>query len=211
MVAIVLLVTIVFSSAPNEVRAEKGNVYINPFSATVVTYKTGDNKTTYLGTVNIVGCTKKSEIKNLKSSNKNMKVKSGDGYIVVYYGDKAQKTTITCTVKGVKLRTTFAVKKYDNPVKNMKIGSTNLTSEFKNTDCYKKNGRIYKDKKLTVQVKSGWKIDCVSVYNGGKSKIYKVNSTKFSKKITLTSKNSYISVRCVNFRTKVVEKLVFAY
>lgn len=50
-----------------------------------------------------------------------MKVSAKDGYIRVDYGKKAGKATITCTVKGVKLKTTFTVKKYTNPVSSIKI------------------------------------------------------------------------------------------
>ncbi len=66
-----------------------------------------------------------------------MKVSAKDGYIRVDYGKKAGKATITCTVKGVKLKTTFTVKKYTNPVSSIKIGSKNYTSSFaKNTYTY---------------------------------------------------------------------------
>lgn len=51
-----------------------------------------------------MGCSKAKEIKNLKSSNKYIKVAPRDGYIRVEFGKKAAKSTITCTVKGVKVK-----------------------------------------------------------------------------------------------------------
>lgn len=215
-IAFMLAAAMVFTAgvfpAADEVQAAGNSVYINPYSDTVVTYKPGDGIKNNWSVISIVGCEKKSQIKNLKSSNKNMKVERRDGYIVVNYGDKAQKTTITCTVKGVKLKTVFTVKKYTSPVKSFKIGKTNATSQFKKTDVVKKGGKTYKNQNLSVQVKSGWKINFVSVYNGGKTKHYSnVNSTKFSKKITLKGTTSYVVVQCVNAKTKITENLQFAY
>ena len=109
-----------------EVQAASGRVYVNPYSATVVTYKPGKDVNTFTSTISIMGCDKAKEIKKLKSSNKNIRVAARDGYIRVEFGKKAAKSTITCTVKGVKLKTTFTVKKYTNPCKTFKIGKTNL-------------------------------------------------------------------------------------
>lgn len=211
LVAAMVITAGVFGKAEG-VQAATASVYINPYSDTVVTYKPGDGVTKNWSVISIVGCSKKSEIKNLKSSNKNMKAEKRDGYVVVYFGDKAQKTTITCTVKGVKLKTTLTVKKYTNPAKSFKIGKTNLTSQFKNTNSVKKNGKTYKNQALNVQLKSGWKINYVVVYNDGKSKHYSnVNSSKFSKKITLKGSTSYVHVQCVNAKTKITEDLHFSY
>ena len=140
-----------------------------------------------------------------------MKAEKRDGYVVVYYGDKAQKTTITCTVKGVKLKTTLTVKKYTNPAKSFKVAKTNLTSQFKTTNVARKAGKTYKNQTLSVQLKSGWKIGYVTVRNNGKSKQYNnVNSSKFSKKITLKGTDSYVIVQCTNAKTKVTEFLHFS-
>ena len=49
--------------APTKEVQAASNVYINPFSATVVTYKTGDTTTKNWSVISIVGCKKKSEIK----------------------------------------------------------------------------------------------------------------------------------------------------
>lgn len=191
-----------------EVWAANEKPHISPYNYTVVTYKPGDNITEYYTTIKIMGCTKASEIKNLKSSNKNMKAKAGAGYVIVYYGDKAQKTTITCTVRGVKLKTTLTVQKYTNPAKSVKIGKTNLTSDFKNTNICRIAKKTYKDQKLDIKLKSGWKINRVSIYSEGKLKSYSnINSTKFSKKITIKGNYSYIYIQCTNEKKKITEIL----
>ena len=131
-----------------EVQAASGRVYVNPYSATVVTYKPGKDVNTFTSTISIMGCNKAKEIKKLKSSNKNIRVAARDGYIRVEYGKKEAKSTITCTVKGVKLKTTFTVKKYTNPCKTFKIGKTNLLSKFNNM-MYLERTRHLKNKNWT--------------------------------------------------------------
>lgn len=192
--------------------ATSKTVYINPYSDRVVSYKPG-RVTQTSGVISIVGCTKASQIKKLKCSNKNMKVsaKDGykDGYIRVDYGKKAGKATITCTVKGVKLKTTFTVKKYTNPVSSIKIGSKNYTSSFaKNTYTY--TSKKVSKKTLSVKAKKGWTIKSVSVYNG-KSKHYDVNKSSYSKKITLSKKSSGVIVVMYQKSTGLTESLMVTY
>ena len=148
-----------------EVQAASGRVYVNPYSATVVTYKPGKDVNTFTSTISIMGCDKAKEIKKLKSSNKNIRVAARDGYIRVEYGKKEAKSTITCTVKGVKLKTTFTVKKYTNPCKTFKIGKTNLLSKFNKNDVLRTN-KAFKKQKLDIKLKSGWKISSVHVTSG---------------------------------------------
>ena len=47
-----------------EVQAASGRVYVNPYSATVVTYKPGKDVNTFTSTISIMGCNKAKEIKN---------------------------------------------------------------------------------------------------------------------------------------------------
>lgn len=184
-------------------------VYINPYSSKVVTYKPGDGVSKYTSVISIMGCSKKSEIKNLKSSNKAVvKVTAQDGYIRAQYGNKAGKATITCTVKGVKLKTTLTVKKYSNPCSTFKIGSTNFTSKFNKDDSYVQK-KAFKNQTLNIKLKSGWKITTLSVYNGKTTKRYTVNSSKFSKKITLNGSYGVIYVNLTNTKTGISECLSF--
>ena len=187
-----------------EVQAASGRVYVNPYSATVVTYKPGKDVNTFTSTISIMGCDKAKEIKKLKSSNKNIRVAARDGYIRVEFGKKAAKSTITCTVKGVKLKTTFTVKKY---TKTFKIGKTNLLSKFNKNDVLRTN-KAFKKQKLDIKLKSGWKISSVHVTSGtGSYNNYRVNKSSFSKKITVSNNYGYIYVYCYNEKTKVSECL----
>ena len=180
-----------------EVQAASGRVYVNPYSATVVTYKPGKDVNTFTSTISIMGCDKAKEIKKLKSSNKNIRVAARDGYIRVEFGKKAAKSTITCTVKGVKLKTTFTVK----------IGKTNLLSKFNKNDVLRTN-KAFKKQKLDIKLKSGWKISSVHVTSGtGSYNNYRVNKSSFSKKITVSNNYGYIYVYCYNEKTKVSECL----
>lgn len=190
-----------------EVQAASQKVYINPYSAKVVTYKTGDGISKYSTVISIMGCTKASEIKKLKSSSKAVKVSAQNGYIRAEFGDKAAKATITCTVKGVKLKTTLTVKKYTNPCSSLKLGKTNFTSKFSKTDIYRQT-KAFKNQTLSIKAKSGWKISKVSVYNNGSYKGYTVNSSKFSKKINLNGNYSTVYVYCTNTKTGISECLI---
>lgn len=215
-VAFLLILSMIFSvelltpQRAEEVQAAN-KVYINPYSAKVVTYKTGDISTKYSTTISIMGCEKKSEIKKLKSSSKYVEVEARDGYICAYFTDKACKATITCTVKGVKLKTTLTVKKYTNPCKSIKVGGTNFTSKYKNNTYYYHTKAI-KKKQLAITMNKGWKITSVYVFNNGSSTRYSVNNaTKFNKKVSLTSNYSYFTVYCKNEKTGVTEALSFNY
>lgn len=140
-----------------------------------------------------------------------MSVEKQNGYLVVYFGDKAQKATITCTVKGVKLKTTLTVKKYSNPAGSIKFGKKNLTSKFKNNTVYHKRGTNFNNQNLQVKLKKGWKITSIYISNGNKRQNIRVNAAKFSKKITLKGKNSYCYIYCKNDKTKVSEVLSITY
>lgn len=209
-IAMAVTASVMLPQSTVEVQAAKAKVYVNPYSAKVVTYKPDDGYSKYSTTISIMGCTKKSQIKKLKSSNKAIKVSAKNGYIQATFGDKAGKTTITCTVKGVKLKTTLTVKKYTNPCKSIKVGKQNLTSKFKNTDVYRTN-KGYKNQTLNIKMNKGWKISSVYVYKGGGSsanKRYNVNNkSSFSKKITVSNDYGYVYVSCYNEKTKISEWL----
>lgn len=208
--AIMVLTTVLLlpQSAAEAQAASKKKAYINPYSAKVVTYKPGDGVSTYSTVISIVGCSKASEIKNLKSSSKAIKVTAKNGYIRAEYGNKAAKATITCTVKGVKLKTTLTVKKYTNPCSTLKIGKTNFASKFKKTDLYRQS-KAFKNQTLNIKAKSGWKITGVSVQNNNDYKSYTVNSSKFSKKITLNKGYGTLRIYFKNTKSGLEECLVF--
>lgn len=174
----------------------------------VTTYMTGDKYTKYYVVLSIVGCEKASQIKSLKSSSKDITLEKKDGYIRAYFGDKAAKATISCKVNGKKISTVLEVKKYTNPAKTFKIGKTNYASKFKNVDTYKQK-KSFKKQKFSITMNKNWKINSVSVYNGGSTSRWTVNSTKFSKTISLTNTYAYLSVYCTNSKTGVSEWLYF--
>lgn len=183
-------------------------VYINPFSDKVVTYKPGDNIKEYYTVISIVGCSKKSEIKNLKSSNKNIKVEPQNGYIECKYGDKAGKTKVTCTVKGVKLSTTLTVKKYTSPLKSFKVGNKDYTAKYKNSDKYYQTKDV-KNQKVSIAVKSGWQITGLHIYDGKDTTYSYPRSSRVSRKVTLKGSYAYVSATIKNQKTGVREYIYF--
>ncbi len=215
LLALTLLLTAdtLFWSKPVDVSAASNNKpYINPYSANMVlTYKPGDKtkySRGYYATIDIVNCDKASQIKKLKSSNKNMKVEAKDGYIKVYFGYKEGKTTITCTVNKVKLKTTLTVKKYSNPLKTFKIGKTNYTSKYKNIDDYRDN-KSYKKQKMVIETNKNWVIRSVYVHSGSSTQAYRPNGTKLSKKVTLKKNYDDVYIYLYNSKTKVSECLTY--
>lgn len=195
-------------AAEDVAAASKKNVYFNSLNPSVVTYCTGDNSIGYYTTLSIMGCSKKSEIKNLKSSNKNVKVYARNGYIRAEFKDKKATAKITCTVKGVKLSTTLTVKKYSNPFKSIKLGKTNLTSKYKNDRTYRQKND-YKNQKLKIEMNKNWKISSIYVSNDSGYQNLRVNSNKFNKKISIKGNYSYFTVYCYNTKTDVSEAIRF--
>ena len=137
-----------------------------------------------------------------------MKVEAKDGYIKVYFGYKEGKTTITCTVNKVKLKTTLTVKKYSNPLKTFKIGKTNYTSKYKNIDDYRDN-KSYKKQKMVIETNKNWVIRSVYVHSGSSTQTYRPNGTKLSKKVTLKKNYDDVYIYLYNSKTKVSECLTY--
>lgn len=212
--AFVLAFVLVFSvigilpAAAENVQAAS-SVRWNRFNDYVVTYKPGSYSRRSSVPLSIVGCSKKSQIKKLKSSRPSVcKVSAKDGYIRVEYGKKSGSSTITCTVKGVKLSHKFTVKKYTNPLSKFKVGKTNYTSKFAKYNFY--TGKRFKKQTLSLKAKKGWKISDVYLYNGKSTKHYAVNKSSFSKKISLTKKYSSIQVTMYNSKYKLREFLLLS-
>ncbi len=167
----------------------------------IAVYEKGGTEYSNWIVLSIMNCTKKSEIKSLKSSNKNVKVEAKDGYVVATYPNKALSTTITCTVKKKKLSTKLTVKKYQNPVKTFKIGSKNNASLFKYNSYYYE-GKTCKNQKFTVAANSGWKIMSVNIDTGSKkiSKYFSYGkyASSYSTKMSLTKSYASIGVGLYN-------------
>lgn len=200
-----IALTSVLFAAPNVETAQAAtSVSINKnYQNMVLTYKPGDGYKGYYTYIYINGCTSKSQIKSLKSSNKAATLEAQNGKIKVSFPKKAFKTTISCTVKGKKLKTTLTIKKYSNPLKTFKIDKSTFTSKFSNNDVYRQ-GKSFKNKTMTLKAKSGWIIGLVYVYNGSSYKKYDVYGSSFSKKVTLGSR---IEVLCYNSKQNIFETL----
>lgn len=189
--------------------AADGEVYINPSSPRVATFKPGDGVEEYRAVITIMGCTAKSQIADLKSSNKDMPVEARSGYLVVRYGDRKGKATITCTVKGVPLSTTFTVKKYENPLNGFSIGKKRCEALYDKTDSATIK-KTFRGKALSLKAKKGWVIRSVVVYNGltAQTQTWRnLNAATFSKKVTLTSAYGSVSVTCYQEKTGIQETL----
>ena len=196
---ITIVVTLVIPQQTVTVKAAYSPYFIS--EKRIAVYEKGGNEYTNWVTLSITYCNKKSEIKNLKSSNKKVKVKAEDGYVVATYPNKTLSTTITCTVKKKKLSTKLIVKKYQNPVKTFKIGSKNKASLFKENSYYY-DGKTCKNQKFTVAANSGWKIMSVNIYTGNKtiSKYFDYDkyAGSYSTKLSLTNSNARVSVGLYN-------------
>lgn len=172
------------------------------------------NKTVYyipqsVGTqyidIDISGYPKATAIKSVSVNKaKNAFAYAKRGAVRVYF--KGTGTVkVSCKVGGKTLKTNLYVKKYSNPFKSVKLGSTNFTSRFNATnyfDYYHTN--VIKNKKLTITMKKGWKVYSVYTYNGGSSKSqYGINKSSYSmKNVSLNKSKSssydHIEITLVN-------------
>ena len=102
------------------------------------------------------------------------------------------KATDPQTKKTSKFSYTYVVFKYSNPFKSIKIGKTNLTKRFKKSQDA--DGlKVGLSGKLSIKLKSGWKLTKVQYLTDGKVKTISKNSNiKFgeNEQIWLTLKNT---------------------
>lgn len=187
------------------------DIYFSKSNNTTVFYNPYNNYTINTTFLNIEGSNDKSDITKLKSSKKDIKLEACDGYIIVRYGNKSQKTTITCEVKGVKLKTTLKIIKYRNPFKSIKLGGRDYTKGF-NKNLYIYTKKKYKNNTLAIKCKSGWKIRSIKYTKQGSkhlvNKYYKMCSSTVSKKAALYVKGSEISICAENKSLGIRENFV---
>ena len=166
--------------------------------------------------LSIINCSKKSEIKNLKSSNNQVvKVEAKDGYVRAVYGKNTGTATISCKVRGKKIATKFIVKKYQNPLSSFKIGSNQFSGKLNHTTAYTvRNFKGQKKQTITWKARKGWKIKYYFVScktkAGYVSKMYTGNALKSSvtlKNITFGPYDHLINVTCYNSKTKVTDEV----
>lgn len=98
------------------------------------------------------------------------------------------KVVLTATGKsGKKYITNLTIAKYAKPVKKFKIGSSNLTSQFKKADNASMRIKRTQKQKISIKTKKGWKVRSVT-YEDSRSK--KPKKVKNNKSITIKKPNS---------------------
>ena len=120
--------------------ATSKTVYINPYSDRVVSYKP-DRVTQVAGVISIMGCTKASQIKKLKCSNKDMKVSAKDGYIrskkytskfakndYIYISKKVSKKALN--IKAKKGWTIKSVSVYNGKSKHYDVNKSSFSKKI---------------------------------------------------------------------------------
>lgn len=155
------------------------------------------------------------EIISIKSSNRKVitPMDNADIYDAVWadsFDTKktgSAKLTITVKKKNGKTQNYVAkvkVVKYSNPVKQVKLGSKNLTSKFG------KGAGIYvspkKDReKISVQAKSGWKVKNIgyTYYKGGKWKTRTIHNKDYIK----YEDGGTITISMYKKKTKQIEQI----
>ncbi len=156
-----------------------------------------------------------SEIKNLKSSNSQVKATLINGFygpnIKLTSSSFTGTTTISYKFHGKTYSFKYTVISYYNPAKLFKIGNTRYTHGFNSTNkITSRSAKI--NKTLQIDAKTGWIITKVTVVStGGKNsetKYYYPKTSSFSKKITLytaahtvLSYNNYIKIEYKHKRT----------
>lgn len=144
----------------------------------------------------VVNSNTSREIKNFPVNGKVVKLKSNNKKVVtvdesilgglhgekeIYFTPKkVGKTTVTFQVKNgkkvQKFTTKVIVKKYSNPIKSFKIGKTQYASKFKRTNFIEpKKGATGK---LSIKLKSGWKIKSIRHHRAKDCRDVKVKNNK---------------------------------
>lgn len=155
-----------------------------------------------------------SEIKNLKSTSKNIQAyaRSG-GKIKLVMKNKKTSASVSCTVRGQKISVKINVLKAPNdPFKTFKIGSKNYAKQFK------KSTKVYSfiptsKKKVTVKVKSGWIISGYYYNNTGSTKVLKteINKSSITGKWAFNGETSYLAVNVTHKKSRANRTYVFYY
>lgn len=149
----------------------------------------------------IINPTKKTSIKNLKSSNKKIvKVQPWDKKLNTVKIDayKPGKSTITGVLyegkkKIKKFKIEVVITKYECPVATFKVGNTDYASKYKKIASYSKSFKKGKKLKINIKAKKGWKIEKIEYISDKKGKEISNNSI-----ITCNKKHSDIRVRFTN-------------
>ena len=140
-----------------------------------------------------------------------------DGYYYYeFFPKKTGKTTITTKSKYDNSKRIITIRKYNNPVSSIKIGSTTVKgSKFNKTDRrYLSYDKYVKQKnQLIITPKKGWEVNRIRTLNRSGSKEYQSLSIfdKNSIKPTGGKGNYKLSIEFMNTKThgRITEEIVF--
>lgn len=162
------------------------------------------NNSPYTNTVVYPAHTAKTfKITNLKSNKGGVWLRNFGTYFTINSQSFTGTAKITYKFNGKSQTLKYTVKKYTNPCKSFKIGSTEYAKTFNSkTSTY--SFRNVKNQKLQIQANSGWVITEIvtssSRYNGKSDmKFYKPNKSSFTKN-NLTLFNNGYSYLYVTFK-----------
>ncbi len=140
------------------------------------------------------------KITNLKSNRSGVWLRKFGHYFTINSQSFTGTAKITYKVNGKSQTFKYTVKKYANPCKSFKIGSTDYAKKFNSkTSLY--SFRNIKNQKLTIKANSGWVITnvytCSNRYNGktNYNSYYPYRSSFTKSNVTLSSNGySYVYV-----------------
>ena len=158
--------------------AEINNVSVNSKKVTMVYYP-GNSSSSQIGIGQIWETNKNTNLKNLKSSNPSVVTvktdkwkfdeRAGGGYMTDIFAVAKKPGTATVSFKAGSgtYKVTVIVKKYQDPVSYIKIGSTKISaSKFKSSRTYNLNYSKYANKKVKITFKAakGWKVNSTALF-----------------------------------------------
>ena len=125
----------------------------------------------------IINSVKSDKILNLKSSNTNVAVVKSmqfrDDHSIVITGNKQGSTTVSFTVqrkngKKYSFKSKVSVFNYTNPLSKCTFGKTDYRKQFdKKNSCFVSVGNTAKNGKININVKKGYKLEGLYLYEYG--------------------------------------------
>ena len=125
----------------------------------------------------IINSVKSDKILNLKSSNTNVAVVKSmqfrDDHSIVITGNKQGSTTVSFTVqrkngKKYSFKSKVSVFNYTNPLSKCTFGKTDYRKQFdKKNSCFVSVGNTAKKGKININVKKGYKLEGLYLYEYG--------------------------------------------
>lgn len=153
----VLLAFTVMIGCPTRAYADMGSMApilsVTKLKGTVVLYNAPSD---YFSERNYKGAD--NQVKNLKSSNKKVVVAKTSGQYTWLTPKKAGTSNVTFSYKGKKFKAKVIVKRYTNPIKNIKIGSKIYSGQFESKGMVEMAVKKVKGKAIKVTAQKDWKL-----------------------------------------------------